>query len=122
MTANVNAGSYVNGSDAIWSVIAPDGFATSVTDRNLIGADAWSKSHVIGNETGGDGGAAAGVSGVADDGSGAGEGLDEGELGRGGRVTKVAQSEPAVPGQRRRWERGSSCVWGGKDSSFELLR
>jgi hypothetical protein len=103
-------------------VIALGGFATSVTDRNLMGADAWSNSHVIGNEIGGDGGTAAEVSGVAEDGSGAGVGLDEGELGRGGRVTKVAQSEPAVPGQRRRWERGSSCVWGGKDSSFEFLR
>ena len=109
MTANVNAGWYVNGSDAICSVIAPDVFATSVTDLNLIGADAWSKSHVIGKEIGGDGVAAAGVSGVADDGRDAGDGLDEGELvgGRGGRVTKVARSEPAVPGQRRRWERRS---------------
>ena len=79
---------------------------------------------MIGNEIGGDGGAAAEVSGVAEDGNSAGVGPDEGELegGRGGRVTKVAQSEPAVPGQRRRWERGSSCVWGGKDSRFELLR
>ncbi len=122
MTANVSAGSYVNGSDAICSVIAPGGFATSVTDRNLIGAEAWSKSHVIGNEIGGDGGAAAGVSGVADGGGGAGEGLDEDELGGGGRVTKFARSEPAVPRQRRRWQRESSCVWAGKDSSFEFLR
>jgi len=89
-------------------VIAPAGFATSVTDLNLIGADACSSSHVIGNEIGGDGGAAAEVSAVAEDGSSPGVGLDEGELegGRGGSVTKVAQSEPAVPNQRRRWERG----------------
>lgn len=118
--ANVNAGSYVNGSDASCSVIAADGFATSVTDLYLIGADAWSKSQVIGKETGGDGGAATEVSGVADDGTGGGEGLDEGEVG--GRVTKVARSEPAIPGQCVAPAKESSCVWAGKDSGFEFLR
>ena len=94
-SANVSAGSYVNGSDATCSAIGAPGFATSVTDRNLIGADAWSKSHEIGKATGGDGGTAAEVSGVADDGTDAGVGLDEGEVG--GRVTKVARSEPEYP-------------------------
>jgi hypothetical protein len=93
--ANVSAGSYVNGSDATCSAIGAAGFATSVTDRNLIGADAWSRSHEIGNAIGGDGGTAAEVSGVADDGTDAGEGLEDGEVG--GRVTKVARSEPEYP-------------------------
>jgi hypothetical protein len=97
MRANVSAGSYVNGSDATRSAIDAAGFATSVTDLYLIGADAWSNSHEIGKDTGGDGGTAAEVSGVADAGPDAGEGLDDGEVG--GRVTKVARSEPGVSGQ-----------------------
>jgi len=81
ITANVNAGRCVNGSDARDSVAIPSGFATSTIDRYLIGAAAWSKSHVNGNTTGGDGAAAARVNGVT-----AGLGLDEDG---GGRVTEA---------------------------------
>jgi hypothetical protein len=81
MTANVNAGRCVNGSDATCSGIGLGSFATSTIERNFIGADAWSINHDSGNVTGGDGGVATGVSGVA-----AGLVPDEGE-GVGGRVT-----------------------------------
>jgi hypothetical protein len=63
--ANVSAGRCVNGSEPTCSRIGFPSLTTSVIARNFIGADAWSINQVSGNFTGGDGAAAAGVSGGA---------------------------------------------------------
>jgi len=78
--ANVNAGRCVNGRDPTCSGIGVASFATSIIDRNFIGAEACSISQQSGKLTVGDGKAVARVSGVAS---------EPGDVcGEGGRVTE----------------------------------
>ena len=113
--ANVSAGRCVNGRDPICSGIGLGSLATSAIDLNLIGAEACSMSHVSGNVTEGDGGAATGVSGVASELGVAG--VVEGE---GGRVTERS-CRTGNTYRARRCSKGFSGR-AGKDSSFETMR